>query len=92
MDTFQYITRLKQNSKYRKLFKSAEYIYIYIDDYNKPVRLMITYTHKNKHYQKVIEEDELPKDLTINEPTMKSYKSYHSVYTAHPLAVDFYID
>ena len=53
---------------------------------------MITYTHKNKHYQKVIEEDELPKDLTITEPTMKSYKSYHSVYTAHPLAVDFYID
>ena len=92
MDTFQYITRLKQITNYRKLFKSAEYIYIYIDDYNKPVRLMITYTHKNKHYQKVIEEDELPKDLSINEPTMKSYKSYHAVYTAHPLAVDFYID
>ena len=53
---------------------------------------MITYTHKNKHYQKVIEEDELPKDLSINEPTMKDYKSYHAVYTAHPLAVDFYID
>ena len=62
MDTFQYITRLKQNINYRKLFKSAEYIYIYIDDYNKPNRLMITYTRKNKHYQKVIEEDELPKD------------------------------
>ena len=92
MDTFQYITRLKQNINYRKLFKSAEYIYIYIDDYNKPNRLMITYTHKNKHYQKVIEEDELPKDLTVNEPTMKNYKSYHCVYTSHPLAVDFYID
>ena len=92
MDTFQYITRLKQITNYRKLFKSAEYIYIYIDDYNKPVRLMITYTHKNKHYQKVIEEDELPKDLSINEPTMKDYKSYHSVYTARPLSVDFYID
>ena len=47
---------------------------------------MITHTHKNKHYQKVIEEDELPKDLTITEPTMKEYRSYHSVYTAHPLA------
>ena len=92
MDTFKYITRLKQITNYRKLFKSAEYIYIYIDDYNKPVRLMITYTHKNKHYQKVIEEDELPKDLSITETAMKDYKSYHSVYTAHPLSVDFYID
>ena len=92
MDTFQYIARLKQNINYRKLLKSAEFIYIYITNYNKPNRLMITYSRKNKHYQKVIEEDELPKDLTINEPQMKSYPSYHCVYSSHPLAVDFYTD
>ena len=92
LDTFQYVARLKQNINYRKLLKSAEYIYIYITDYNKPNRLMITYSRKNKHYRKVIENDELPKDLLINEPQMKSYPSFHCVYTSHPLAVDFYED
>ena len=53
---------------------------------------MITYTRKNKHYRKVIENDELPNDLLINEPEMKKYKSFHCVYTSHPLAVDFYED
>ena len=92
LDTFQYIARLKQNINFRKILKSAEYIYIYVDDYNKPNRLMITYSRKNKHYRKVIENDELPKDLLINEPEMKNYKSFHCVYTSHPLAVDFYED
>ena len=90
LDTFQYVARLKQNPNFRKILKFAEYIYI--DDYNKPTRLMITYTRKNKHYRKVIENDELPKDLLINEPQMKSYPSFHCVYTSHPLAVDFYED
>ena len=92
LDTFQYVARLKQNPTFRKILKFAEYIYIYITDYNKPNRLMITYSRKNKHYRKVIENDELPKDLLINEPQMKSYPSFHCVYTSHPLAVDFYED
>ena len=92
LDTFQYVARLKQNPNFRKILKSAEYIYIYITDYNKPNRLMITYSRKNKHYRKVIENDELPNDLLINEPQMKSYPSFHCVYTSHPLAVDFYED
>ena len=62
LDTFQYVARLKQNPNFRKILKSAEYIYIYITDYNKPIRLMITYSRKNKHYRKVIENDE----FTIN--------------------------